>query len=69
MIIGLNLRDGISQQRPKMYVSSFKMAAFGGSGERKDLIYVVTAFHHEMSKNFSSRSACGRIHLNRFEMK
>ncbi len=28
----LNLDDGIFQKRPKVYISSYKMAVFGGSG-------------------------------------
>ncbi len=37
VIIRLNLRYGIFLKRPKMYVSSVKLAVFGGSGETKRL--------------------------------
>ncbi len=51
LIVRLNLRDGIFLKRLKMYVSSFKVTVFGGSGEKKGLIYMVTAFHHQGQKS------------------
>ncbi len=30
----LNVGNGIFQKRPKVYISSYKMAVFGGSGEK-----------------------------------
>ncbi len=52
-----------------MYVSSFKVAVFGGSGEKIRLNVRVDGFSSRGSKIYSSRSAYAPTNLNWFDME
>ncbi len=69
VIIRLSLHDGIFPKRPKMFVSSFKIAVFGGSGEKIRLNLRGYGMSSRGSKIFSSRSLCRRGHLFCLDLK